>query len=326
MGGEPVGGIQYTRRLIERENILAPQGLFAFRLDDEFGFVTGTPERARNAVDLARANGYDYIKVYNNLSAAEFAAIVAEARKQGMAVVGHGVRSVGLPRALFEGQVMVAHAEEFYYTAFENRMDTARIPQVVADTLRSGAYVTPNLSAFEAITKEWGHPEQVTEWLRDDRARFMTPAVRTRWINDARTRRQGDLKPILSFLRVFTKALQDAGVPLLTGTDSPGVAGVFPGYAIHDELRTLVEAGLSPFQALTAATRTPGEFVHKTIPGAQRFGVVAEGYRADLVLVTSNPLQDLQAIKRPLGVMLAGRWLPAQELGALEQERKRKYP
>ncbi len=325
MGGEPVGGIRYVKQIIDAGTIVAPRGFFAFRLDDEFGFVTGTPERARNAVDLAYANGYDFIKVYSNLTAAEFAAIVSEARKDGMAVVGHGVRSVGLPKALFEGQIMVAHAEEFYYTAFENRTDTARIPQVVADTLRSGAYVTPNLSAFEAITKEWGHPEQVAEWLRDDRAQFMTPAVRTRWINDRHTREQGDLRPVLSFLRVFTRALQDAGVPLLAGTDSPGAAGVFPGYAIHDDLRTLVEAGLSPFQALTAATRTPGDFIHKSISQAQRFGIVAEGYRADLALVASNPLQDLQVMKSPLGVMLSGRWFPANELVALEQERKRKY-
>jgi imidazolonepropionase-like amidohydrolase len=86
-----------------------------------------------------------------------------------------------------------------------------------------------------------------------------------------------------------------------------------------------VEAGLSPFQALTAATRTPGEFIHNAIPRAPRFGIVAEGYQADLVLVASNPLQDLQVMKRPLGVMLSGRWLPADELAALEQERKRKY-
>lgn len=325
MGGEPVGAIQRVKGIIDSGTIVAPHGFFAFRLDDEFGFVTGTPERARNAVDLAYANGYDFIKVYSNLSASEFAAIVSEARKDGMAVVGHGVRAVGLPKALFEGQIMVAHAEEFYYTAFGNRTDTARIPQVVAATLRSGAYVTANLSAFEAITREWGHPEQVTEWLRDERAQFMTPAVRTRWLEDRRTREHGDLRPVLSFLRLFTKALQDAGVPLLAGTDSPGAAGVFPGYAIHDELRTLMEAGLSPFQALTAATRTPGEFIHKAIPQAQRFGIVAAGYRADLVLVDGNPLGDLQVMRRPRGVMLSGRWFPAEKLVALEQERKRKY-
>src|SRR5581483_4020803 len=121
------------------------------------------------------------------------------------------------------------------------------------------------------------------------------------------------LRPVLSFLRLFTKALQDAGVPLLAGTDSPGAAGVFPGYAIHDELRTLMEAGLRPLQALTAATRTPGEFIHKAIPQPQRFGIVAAGYRADLVLVDGNPLGDLQVMRRPRGVMLSGRWFPAEE-------------
>jgi hypothetical protein len=145
---------------------------------------------------------------------------------------------------------MVAHAEEFYYTAFGNRTDVKLIPTIVAQTRRSGAYVTPNLSAFEAITKQWGHPEQVAEYLRDVRAQFMTPAVRTHWINKDYVKRQGDLTAVLAFLREFTKALQDGGVPLLTGTDSPDIPGVSPGYSIHDDLRTLLASGLSPFQAL----------------------------------------------------------------------------
>jgi imidazolonepropionase-like amidohydrolase len=111
---------------------------------------------------------------------------------------------------------------------------------------------------------------------------------------------------------------------LLAGTDSPDIPGMFPGYSIHDDLRTLVESGLSPFQALSAATRTPGEFVSKTIPNSQRFGVVSQDYRADLVLVPGNPLQDLQVLKSPLGVMRAGRWLPSNELFELLQAQKRK--
>jgi cytosine/adenosine deaminase-related metal-dependent hydrolase len=325
MGGPPVGGIGKIKQIVESGSILAPRTFFAFRLDNEFGFVADTPERARNAVDLAQANGYDFIKVYNNLSPPVFAAIVSAAREHGMAVVGHGVRSVGLPKALFEGQVMVAHAEEFYYTAFGNRTDVKLIPTIVAQTRRSGAYVTPNLSAFEAITKQWGHPEQVAEYLRDVRAQFMTPAVRTHWINKDYVKRQGDLTAVLAFLREFTKALQDGGVPLLTGTDSPDIPGVFPGYSIHDDLRTLLESGLSPFQALSAATRTPGEFISKTIPHAQRFGIVSEGYRADLVLARGNPLQDLQVLKSPLGVMRAGRWLPSAELSGLVEAQKSKY-
>lgn len=262
------------------------------------------------------------------MSPAVFAAIVAEARKQGMAVIGHGVRAVGLPKALFEGQVMVAHAEEFLYTAFANRTDRDLIPGVAAETLRSGAYVTPTLAMYEAILKQWGRPEQVRLYLQDRRARFMTPNVRGDWLNAqyATAARQANSDdPILAFLREFTKALHDKGVPLLTGTDSPAVPGMYPGYSIHDELRALVEAGLTPYDALSAATRVPGEFIAKTVPSAQRFGNVALGFRADLLLVEGDPVSSLDVLRNPLGVMKAGRWLTRAQLTGLLEDRESKY-
>ena len=129
------------------------------------------------------------------------------------------------PRRCSKGRWMVAHAEEFYYTAFQNREDEERIPSVVAETRRSGAYVTPNLSTFEAMTAQWGKPEQVAKYLADPRALAMSPGVRMGWVRDWRQRRSGDLSEMLHFLRKFTKALQEAGVPLLAGTDSPGIPG-----------------------------------------------------------------------------------------------------
>ena len=149
--------------------------------------------------------------------------------------------------------------------------------------------------------------------------------MRTTWINSDYVKRSGDLTAVLAFLREFTMALQTAGVPLLAGTDSPGIPGMFPGFSIHDDLRTLVESGLSTFQALSAATRTPGEFIMKTVPKAQRFGVVTENYRADLILVSRNPLEDLQVLKSPLGVLCRGRWYESAQLSELLEERKAKY-
>ncbi|WP_299688177.1 hypothetical protein [Hydrocarboniphaga sp.] len=162
MGGDPIAAVGVISQGIESAPIASPRIFFAFKLHGGGeGLTVSTPELARSAVQLAKANGYDFIKVYNELSPPVFAAIVAEAQNQGMAVVGHGVRSVGLPKALFEGQVMVAHAEEFLYTAFEDHEDRSRIKSVVADTFRSGAYVTTTLSTNEVITRQWGRPKQV---------------------------------------------------------------------------------------------------------------------------------------------------------------------
>jgi imidazolonepropionase-like amidohydrolase len=330
MGGAPPDFVDDVQHEIDAGEIVGPQVIFAFMVDGSpelARFYVRTPDQARAAVLVAKANGYRFIKVYNALTADEFAAIVEEGRKQGLPVIGHGVRSVGLPAALFQGQVMVAHAEEFFYTAFGNHLpaDARVVNDVVEQTLRSSAYVTPNLSTFATIAKQWGKPEIVREFLRDPRTRFMSPDVRLDWSDSDYARRSGDVSQILVFLRTFTKALSDKGVPLLTGTDSPAIPGMLPGYSIHEDLQSLVVAGLTPFQALTAATRTPGEFIRKYAPDAQPFGEVAPGMRADLVLSAGNPLESVEVLQHPLGVMSAGRWQTRAQLDALLAAQTARY-
>jgi hypothetical protein len=330
MGGAPADFVDHIRESVDAGEVVGPQIFFAFMIDGSAAlsrFYVRTPEQARAAVQLAKANGYVFIKVYNNLTPEEFAALVDEGRKQGLAVIGHGVRAVGLPAALFQGQVMVAHAEEFYYTAFSHRIptDLATVSAVVEETFHSGAYVTPNLSTFATIVRQWGKPQVIGEFLRDPRIRFLSPDERMDWSDSDYVRRQGDISPVLPFLASFTKALADRGVPLLAGTDSPVIPGMLPGYSIHEDLQSLVAAGLTPYQALTAATRVPGEFIVRYVPGATPFGEIKRGARADLLLVSGNPLRSLEAIRRPLGVMSAGRWRTQQQLDELLAEQKSRY-
>jgi hypothetical protein len=330
MGGAPADFVDHIRESVDAGEVVGPQIFFAFMIDGSAAlsrFYVRTPEQARTAGQLAKVNGYVFMKVYNNLTPEEFAALVDEGRKQGLAVIGHGVRAVGLPAALFQGQVMVAHAEEFYYTAFSHRIptDLATVSAVVEETFRSGAYVTPNLSTFATIARQWGKPQVIGEFLRDPRIRFLSPDERMDWSDSDYVRNQGDISPVLPFLASFTKALADRGVPLLAGTDSPVIPGMLPGYSIHEDLQSLVAAGLTPYQALSAATRVPGEFIVRYVPGATPFGEIKPGARADLLLVSGNPLRSLETIRRPLGVMSAGRWRTQQQLDELLAEQKSRY-
>ncbi len=330
MGAAPADFVDHIQESIDAGETVGPQIFFAFMIDGSPAlsrFYVRTPEQARAAVQLAKANGYVFVKVYNNLTPEEFAAIIEEGRRQGLPVIGHGVRSVGLPAALIQGQVMVAHAEEFYYTAFANHIpaDPAIVRQVVEETFRSGAYVTPNLSTFATIARQWGRPEVIRGFLQDPRIRELSPDERMDWSDSDYVHREGDIAPILTFLASFTKALADRGVPLLTGTDSPVIPGMLPGYSIHEDLQRLTAAGLTPFQALSAATRVPGEFMVRFVPRAMPFGEIKPGMRADLLLVSANPLQSLESIRQPLGVMSAGRWKSRQQLGALLAEQRARY-
>src|SRR4029077_6424526 len=107
-----------------------------------------------------------------------------------------------------------------------------------------------------------------------------------------------------AFMARFIKAFHDAGVPLLVGTDTEVIS--FPGRAALEEIQELVDAGLTRQQALTVATKNAGDFVAKTIPGQTPFGTVAVGQRADLILLSANPLDKLENLRQLKGVMVRG--------------------
>jgi imidazolonepropionase-like amidohydrolase len=105
--------------------------------------------------------------------------------------------------------------------------------------------------------------------------------------------------------------LHRAGVPLLVGTDAGGF-GLIPGRSVVEELALLVEAGLTPFEALEAATRVNAEVLGFT--GA---GQIVPGAKANLLLLAANPLEDFAAFEAPVAVAMRGEWLDAEALQAL---------
>ena len=328
MGGARASFMGQVVPGLNRGEIPGPHFHAAFVVDGtpEYGqFVVSTPAEARGIVDIAKANGYDFIKVYNNISPETFQALIDAGREKGMPVIGHGVRRVGLEKQLAAGQVMVAHTEEFFYTVLfkpgsdlvneKPRLD--QIPAAVAFTKRSGAFVTADLNTFATIAAQWGRSGVGEAALRDPHARYLDPGDRLRWLSDEYAQREGSLARLADFLKVLTKALSDAGVPLITGTDTPTIAALPLGTSLHADLRALEDAGLTRFQALSAATRTPGEFIAKTKPGGRGFGTVSTGQRADLILTAANPLDGLATLEKPLGVMSHGRWYDARALQAM---------
>lgn len=330
MGLAPDAFVKRANDAVDQGDMIGPNIFFSLLIDGsdpifEDAVSISSPEDARRAVEFASVSGYDFIKVYNRLGASDFAVVVEESRLAGLPVIGHAVRSVGLSDALLQGQVMVAHAEEFFYSTFENQRNASLIPEVVSATLASGAFVTATLSTMEVIAEQWGRPEVVARYMDDVRARDLTPTMQLSWPERDYVRREGSIDRVVEFLRIFVRALHQAGVPLMTGTDSPVIPGSYPGYSLHHDIQTLVDLGLTPYQALVAATRTPGEFIAKYVPSAMPFGVVNVGMKADLLLAADNPLLNVETLRAPLGVMTAGMWHTDEELRAAMEEQRAKF-
>jgi imidazolonepropionase-like amidohydrolase len=108
------------------------------------------------------------------------------------------------------------------------------------------------------------------------------------------------------------KAVQDSGGKLIAGSDTPEWFHMY-GWGLHRELQALVKAGLTPMQALAAATVNPAEF----FGASQEWGTIEPGKRADLVLLTANPLDDIANTMKIDAVAIGGRWLARSELDAL---------
>lgn len=319
------------RQGVAKGDIAGPQIFAAFVVDGDpqYGhFVVRTPDEARAIVQLAKANGYSFIKVYTNLSAEAFAALAEEGKAEGVGIVGHNVKAVGLAKQLAAGQAMVAHVEEFFYGYFPDPPGDdpqappgdARIADAIALVKAHGAFVTSDLFTYRTIAAQFGKPEAVQAYLAAPEARYLAPGDRIDWARSGYQKKAVDLSHRVAFEARFVKAMADADVPLIAGGDAPSIPGLVPGFALHGEIDAMLAAGLTPWQALSAATRAPGAFIAKTVPGAAKFGVVAPGHRADLLLLADNPLIDPKTLRTPLGVMAGGRWHDRAALAAMLEE------
>jgi imidazolonepropionase-like amidohydrolase len=106
----------------------------------------------------------------------------------------------------------------------------------------------------------------------------------------------------------LVKEIAHAGGKIMAGSDTPEWFLGY-GFTLHRELESLVAAGLSPYQALAAATRNPAEFLH----ALSEWGTIEVGKRADLVLLRANPLEDIRNTSKIDGVSVGGRWITSAQ-------------
>ncbi len=278
-------------------------------------------------VEAYQAAGYDLIKVHDETDTprSKLDSLVEAAHRVGIPIAGHPVG--GLAYALEHRFASIEHLEGFPGLEVQERSlaDTAKIPAVVAATRAAGVRITPTRALNEAFTvgdvdsryylgQRYAPAALSVTYSYADRDTVVARRARSKSLEAKQTaegaaarRQRAENTEGAEVRRRVILALQAAGVELLLGTDSPLLV---PGYGVHQELDALVRAGLTPYQALVTGTRNVAAYFG-TLDSA---GTVAVGKRADLVLLTGNPLTDIRHAEQIAGVMAAGRWLPHADI------------
>jgi imidazolonepropionase-like amidohydrolase len=299
-------------------------------------YVVTTPEEARAAVRRSADAGYDFIKLTMFISRPVYDAIVDEGAKRGIRIVGHVDNEVGVARAL-EAKQQIEHLDNYLESALADSapmkvsvtqsglfrrdnwrslawIDDRKVAALAGATARAGVWSVPTLEVFHTafaigptddvirVRPDWDViPGPLREVYLRARQRYWNPppdsAHRARYVQ---------------VRNAIVKAIVDSGGRIMAGSDTPEWFHVY-GWALHRELQAFVTAGLTPWQALEAATRNPAEFLGA---GAE-WGTIEPGKRADLVLLAADPLADIRNTTRIEGVSSGGRWMGKPELERL---------
>ena len=272
------------RDAIASGRALGPRVLAAGLIDgggpNAFGvYYATTPEEAKQAVAKYHDAGFQQIKIYSLVTPPIVEAICAEAHRLGMTVTGHVPNGMTIEQAAAAGMDHIAHlairgeagSEEVQKTiAFLRDHKTVVDPTQSWNELLGHAIGTP-ISAFQPGVLKI--PAPLNRVFSNAGAAGIDAAT-------ARTRLERGLR--------IVKALHDAGVPIVAGTDE----GI-PGYSVHREIELYVEAGLTPMEALQAATIVSA----RAMKMDGELGTIERGKRADMIVLNANPLDAIHNIR-----------------------------
>jgi hypothetical protein len=281
-----------------------------------------SPEVAAKMVQEQKAAGYDLLKIHPGVSRAAFDALDAKADELKIPFAGHVPLEVGLQRALeakyhsidhLDGYVEALAKEpltsQFFGLNLINQVDESKIPSLVAATKAAGVWQVPTQVLMDSLLSDQS-ADEMAKWPE---MKYVSAETLKAWIdqkNGASAKAPAaDRQKFLLLRRKIMKALFDGGVPFALGSDAPQWWNV-PGFSAHRELKSLVAAGFTPFQALQTGTVNPARYFGT----AASTGTVARGMRADLLLLDSNPITDVENTTKIAGVMLNGRWMSRQEI------------
>jgi imidazolonepropionase-like amidohydrolase len=302
--------------------------------------VVRSDAEARAAVRQASSAGYDFIKLTLEVPPPVFKAVIDEARRAGIRVVGHVEPSVGIERGLSSG-MQLEHLDSFLEAVLADsaptrtsltqggvfamanwpsldHVDDAKVERLAGLAARSGAVLGPTQHVFNTafaigedtalITSraDFAHwPPRLRAGYLRAHARYWSPA-NDRLRTPARRARYAAVRDRI------VKAFADSGGMLVAGSDTPEWFHTY-GFGLHRELEALVRAGLTPWEALRSATVNPAAY----LGAIADWGTLEVGKRADLVVLDADPLADIRHTARIHAMAIGGAWHDRSALDAM---------
>ena len=277
------------------------------------GNSVSSPEQAVEKVRQQVKEEWDLLKVHPGLTRAEYDAMANTANELGIRFGGHVPEAVGLLHALEMNQETFDHIDGYirYFEASDKPITQAQLQEAVQMTKDAGAWIVPTQALWNTIIGA----SDLDAQKNFDELKYMPPQMIQSWINSVEQRipdsQEGRETAMLHAenRRKLLKAMNEHDVNILMGTDAPQLFSV-PGFSIHRELEEMVAAEMSPYEIIKSGTYNVGQY----FSNEDDFGTIAEGQRADLILVNENPLEDVGHIRNHSGVMVQGKWLSKEEI------------
>jgi len=292
-----------------------------------------TPARAEALIRSHRNAGYHLQKIHPGVSLETWDHMAAVADEVGLTFGGHVPAAVGLVHAIESGMSTVDHLDGYVQAVASDDVvsqvntgeaisleglvdgvDESKIAEIVRLTVDEDVYVVPTMYLWANLYGTTD-PEPI---LSQPEMKYVSAAQRDAWRRQAAPGPAGSPEVVQAFLDIRNRILDrlaDAGARVMMGTDSPQMFNV-PGFALHREIAVMSEAGMTNQQILESGTVTVGRYVREHLGLPDSFGTVAPGQRADLVLLGSNPLDDLDNLTDRVGVMVRGSWIPRADIDA----------
>ena len=293
--------ITSLRDAVASRRALGPRLLLAGLVDgpgpNAFGvYYAATVEEVKQVVRKYHDAGFQQIKIYSLITPPLVEAICAEAHRLGMTVTGH------VPNGMTIDQAAVAGMDHIAHLAIRGEAGSDEVNKTIAVLRERKTVIDPTQSWNELLGHAAGTPIAA---FQPGVAKIPPPLNRL-FSNAgaagidaaaARTRLERGLRVV--------KALHEAGVPVVAGTDE----GI-PGHSVHREIELYVEAGFTPLEALQAATIVPA----RAMKLESELGTIEKGKRADLVVLNANPLEQVRNIRTVRWTIIDGRVYDAQAL------------